>query len=312
MTATHSGHAFGGVYASTICPMHEDGSLDRAGLERYLADIAGVDGVAGFLINGHAGENQALDREELRTVVSTARDVAPSLRVVAGVNGERSDLAALLADDAMQAGADAVMAFPPHSWALGADDRLIQAHHRMIANATKAPLLLFQGSVNAGRTAFRPDTLKRLLEIDEVVGIKEGSWESAAYDATRRLVKSIRPEVGVMASGDEHLFVCFVLGSDGSLVSLAAIVPELIVALERAVAAGDLPKAREAHEKLYPIARLVYGAPGHLAPLRLKTCLMLLGRLDCPAWRSPIDALSDNEVAGLRDALVQAGVLAAE
>lgn len=305
-------HPFGGVYASTICPMHEDGSLDKASLERHLADIAAVDGMAGFLLNGHAGENHALDRDEMQTVIRVARSVSHKMRIVAGVNGERSDVAARYARDAVEAGADAVMAFPPYSWALGADDRLIQAHHRMIAEACEAPMFLFQGSVNAGHTAFKPDTLKRLLEIDTVTGIKEGSWESASYDATRRLTKSLRPEVGVMASGDEHLFVCFALGSEGSLVSLAAVVPELIVELERAVARGDMAAGRVVHDKLYPLARVVYAAPGQLATLRLKTCLKLLGRLPSVSARAPIGELSDGEVAQLRQALTAADMLEAE
>lgn len=292
--------------------MHEDGSLDHASLQRHLADIAEVEGIAGFLLNGHAGENHALDRDELQTVIRAARSVSGEMRIVAGVNDERSDAAARYAHDAVEAGADAVMVFPPYSWALGADDRLIQAHHRMIEEASDAPMFLFQGSVNAGHMAFTPDTLKRLLEVDSVIGIKEGSWESASYDATRRLTKNLRPEVGVMASGDEHLFVCFALGSEGSLVSLAAVVPELIVELERTVARGDMAAGRDVHNRLYPLARLVYAAPGHLATLRLKTCLTLLGRLPSASTRAPIRGLSDRETAQLRAALVTAGALEAE
>ncbi len=153
------------------------------------------------------------------------------------------------------------------------------------------------------------ETLKRLLEIESITGIKEGSWETSAYEATRRLVKSLRPEVGVMASGDEHLFTCFVIGSDGSLVSLATVVPELIVALDRAVQNGDIQTGRTIHEKLYELAKKVYAVPGHLATLRLKTCLMLMGKLSSVTSRAPIMVLSDNEKHALHDALVKSGVL---
>lgn len=305
-------HPFGGVFAATICPMQEDGAIDRAGLERHLSHIAKTDGIAGFLVNGHAGENYALGRGEMRTVIRTARAASGLHRVVAGINSERSDDAAAMANDAAEAGADAVMVFPPFSWAMGADDRLIQAHHRVIAEAASTPMFLFQGSINAGKTAYSAETLKGLLEIESVTGIKEGSWETSAYEATRRLTKSLRPEVGVMASGDEHLFVCFVLGSDGSLVSLAAVVPELIVALERAVLAGDMQTGRTIHGKLYELAKRVYAAPGHLATLRLKTCLLLMGRLSSVASRAPITALSEKEQQTLHDALVKAGVLVRE
>lgn len=307
---TDNKHPFAGIYAATICPMTEDGRIDEQNLARHLTQVMATEGMTGLLVNGHAGENFALEREELALVVRTARSVCGTTgKVVAGINAERHDVAANMAADAAGAGADAVMVFAPFSWALGADDRVVIAHHREVARAAGIPMFLFQGSVGAGKTAYRPEMLARLLEIDSVTGIKEGSWETLAYDTTRRITKRLRPDVAVMASGDEHLFPCFAIGSEGSLVSLAAVVPELIVALDRAVAAGDMAEGRAIHERLYQLARVIYGAPGHLATLRLKTCLTLLGRLPNTVSRSAIAALSDDEVAALRSALAEAGVL---
>src|SRR5690606_3465856 len=99
-------------------------------------------------------------------------------------------------------------------------------------------------------------------------------------EATRRLTKSRRPDVAVMASGDEHLLTCYVVGSDGSLVSLAAVIPDLVVALDEAVAASDLERARRLNDQIYPLARAIYAdAPGGLVAARLKACLAMLGRI---------------------------------
>lgn len=302
-------HPFGGVYAATICPMTPAGAIDEAALTDHFGSVVNTDGVAGLLVNAHAGENYALSDEELTTVIRIARSVSGSRRIVAGVNAERTDVAAKMAENAARSGSDAVMVFPPFSWALGADERLILEHHRAVARASGLPLFLFQGAVHSGRTAFSTRTLAGLLEIDSVIGIKEGSWETRAYETTRRLTKRLRPDVGVMASGDEHLFACFAIGSDGSLVSLAAVVPELIVALERAMLAGNLAAGRAIHERLFDLASVVYAPPGHLATLRLKTCLALLGRLTVAACRSPIASLSEEETAQLRHALIAADVL---
>lgn len=304
-------HPFGGIYASTICPMTTEGQIDEKNLVDHLSSVAGTPGMAGLLVNGHAGENAALERDELFCVLAAARSTVGKGRLVAGINAESPRLAANLAEDSARAGADAVMVFPPFSWSLGVDDRVVQEHHRVIARASGLPVFLFQGSVNAGRTAFSEATLRGLLEISSVVGIKEGSWETSAYERTLRLTKKLRPDVGVMASGDEHLFTCYVLGSEGSLVSLAAVIPELIVALDQAVAAGDLALARTLHERIYELGRVVYGAPGHLATLRLKTCLQLLGRLEVVATRSTIKALAPGEVEALRVALARAELLPA-
>jgi 4-hydroxy-tetrahydrodipicolinate synthase len=289
--------------------MRPGGELDETALGAHVVRLSTTDGIAGLLINGHAGENAALDAADQVRILTIARSAAPETRIVAGVNSERSDIAARMAADAAAAGADAVMVFPPHSWALGADPRVIVAHHREIAAGSDLPLFLFQGAVHAGRTAFSEDTLARLLEIKPVTGIKEGSWETAAYERTLRLARRLRPDVAVMASGDEHLLACFLIGSAGSLVSLAAIAPELIVALDQAVRAADLVQARAVHDRLFDLARSVYAAPGQLTALRLKTCLQIMGQLDSVACRLPIDTLPESEIAHLRAALEAADVL---
>ncbi|MEI4472888.1 dihydrodipicolinate synthase family protein [Frigidibacter sp. MR17.24] len=293
----------GGLYAATICPMTPDGALDRASLERHFETVLSDPGQAGLLLNGHAGEGIHLSRAEQAEVVTIARAVAGPRRILAAVSNESTAVAVADARAALEAGADAIMVFAPFSWALGADPRAIVTHHRMLAEQTGAPIYLFQGSVGAGRTAYAPDVLRRLLEIEAVAGIKEGSWETKAYETTRRIAREMRPDVAVMASGDEHLFPCFVIGSDGSAVSLAAVIPELITALDTHVRGGRFEAAREIHVALFDYARLVYGAPGHLAAARLKVCLAELGRIASPACRAPTPAIERAEIDLLMAAL---------
>lgn len=301
---------FHGIYAANLSPMRDDGTIDEDALAGHVDDLARVDGLEGLLINGHAGENFVLDRAESRRVVEIGRKTAGDrLRLVAGINAEDSREAAARARDAEAAGADAIMVFPPFSWALGRDLRIVRSHHRLIADATGLPLFLFQAAVGAGRMAYAPDVLAALIELPQVVGIKEGSWETAAYEATRRLVKAARPEIAVMASGDEHLLPCFVLGSEGSLVSLAAVIPEPIIALDRAVRAGDLARAQALHATIQPLANAIYGRhPGFYATARLKACLALLGRIPSAACRAPIGRLPGDEIEALERVLAETGL----
>jgi 4-hydroxy-tetrahydrodipicolinate synthase len=112
----------------------------------------------------------------------------------------------------------------------------------------------------------------------------------------------------MMASGDEHLFTCMAVGSDGSLVSLAAIVPELVIALDSAVKRKDIDEARRLNARVYPLAKAIYGTtPGGYANARLKACLKLLGRFPSDAMRPPIGPLPKVEIATLERALSEAG-----
>ncbi|SOC10838.1 4-hydroxy-tetrahydrodipicolinate synthase [Rhodobacter sp. JA431] len=295
--------ARGGLYAATICPMTETGALDRASLERHFETVLADPGQAGLLLNGHAGEGIHMTRDEQAEVVRIARTVAGPRRILAAVSSETTATAAADAQAALRAGADAIMVFAPFSWALGADPRAIVAHHAGIAEATGAEIYLFQGSVGSGKLAYTPDVLRQLLEIEAVVGIKEGSWETKSYEVTRRIAREMRPDVAVMASGDEHLFPCFMIGSDGSAVSLSALVPKQITALDAHVRAGRIEAARAIHENLFGLARLVYAAPGHLAAARLKACLAELGRIESPACRAPTPRILPAELDALMAAL---------
>lgn len=302
---------FHGIYPSTLCPMRPDYGIDEQALREHTGSLAATEGIRGVLCNGHAGENFVLDAREKRRVVAISRDAMPAGRLlIAGVNQESSLAAAEEARAAAECGADAIMVFAPNSWSLMQDGTMALRHHEIIRAATDLPMLLFQGSVFAGRTAFSHEVLSRLVRLPNVVGIKEGSWETAAYEANRRLVRAIAPQVAVMASGDEHLLTSYVLGSEGSLVSLAVIIPEVIVALDAAVRRDDMPEARRLNDLVYPLASAIYGtAPGIYATARLKTCLKLLGRLDCDAVRPPLGPLPPAEEMRLRSALETAGLL---
>ncbi|MCJ0763855.1 dihydrodipicolinate synthase family protein [Variovorax terrae] len=301
---------FRGIYAATICPLNEDDSIDEATLAQHLRAVAGADGMTGLLLNGHAGENFMLAREDKRRVLEIARaECPPGTLLVCGIHAEDSREARRHVEDAEAAGADAVLIFPPFSWAVSQDSEVAVRHHRMATETSGLPLFLYQAGVGAGRLAYTPEVLARLVRLPNVVGVKEGSWETAAYEAHQRLVRQAAPHVLMMASGDEHLFTCFALGTEGSQVSLACVAPELIVGLYRAMQAGDLAAARGFNDRIYPLAKAVYGtAPGGHATARLKTCLMLLGRIPSDRMRAPMGPLPATETEMLRQALRAAGL----
>jgi len=303
---------FYGIYPSTVLPMRSgDFAPDWDALARHLDRCVLRPGISGVLVNGHAGENFVLSRAEKRRAVEVAVATVGGTRiVVAGVNAESSLEAAEEAKEARAAGADAIMIFLPNGFALAQTTEMALLHHRTILAAVPGmPCFLFAAHHAAGRMAFSEEGFAALLELPEVVGVKEGSWEVDRYDALRRICKAKRPEVAFCASGDEHLLACMVHGSDGSLVSLADVLPEEIVALDAAVRAGDLARARALHERIEPLAEAIYGAPpAGRATARLKFCLAEMGVIPDPALRPPQPPVSPPEAAMLRAAMRSAGL----
>ncbi|MBW7962077.1 dihydrodipicolinate synthase family protein [Bradyrhizobium sp. BR 10261] len=300
-----------GIHAATIVPMTADFAVDEAQLSAHLAAVACTPGINGLLVNGHAGENFVLSLAEKLRVVELARRHAPEdCLIVSGVNHESSLEAAREAAALERAGADGLLVFPPNSWALGHADDCVIEHHRRIRDATAAALMLYAAPVGAGAMAYVPSLLERLVADPRFVAIKEGSWEVATYEQNLRLIRQLRPDFVVLGSGDEHLLTSYLVGSAGSQVSLACVVPELVVSLWDAAEAGDWARARAAHEKLYPLAVAIYrNAPGGRATARLKACLKMLGRLSCDAVRPPQPSATPNELRALEQALRITGVL---
>ncbi|MGV6871336.1 dihydrodipicolinate synthase family protein [Pseudochelatococcus sp. B33] len=303
---------FAGIYASTIVPMDDRERIDREALARHMADVASTTGIRGLLINGHAGENATLTAAEKQIVVEIAREaVGDGVILISGVNAEASAQAAADAAAAEAAGADSLLVFPPFSWALPQGPDVALIHHKAVLAATELPIMLYQASIGAGSLAYSPDTLKQLLALGRIAAIKDGSWETSRYEANYRLVSRCAPEVLMMPSGDEHLLTTFILGGKGSQVSIAAIIPETVVALRDAVATGDLAAARNAHERIYPLAKAVYGtAPASRATARIKACLHILGRIPTSRTRAPISCAGEEETAMLEKALEESGISA--
>jgi 4-hydroxy-tetrahydrodipicolinate synthase len=296
---------FHGIHAATVAPMRPDFSLDEAALAAHVASVSKVPGIRGLLINGHAGENYYLTRDEMRRVVEVVRGAVPrTCWLTAGVNAESSLEAARQAADAENAGADALLVFPPNSWALHHDAGMVDAHHALVMQASSLPIVLYQAPVGAGRMAYSLATIERLIASPRIQAIKEGSWEVATYEQNWRFLRARRPDIAVLGSGDEHLLASYLIGSAGAQVSLAAIIPELIVALHEAAVARDWSKARELHELIYPLSVAIYrNPPGNRATARLKVCLKLLGRLEHATARPPIQPLPEDETDNLQRAL---------
>jgi 4-hydroxy-tetrahydrodipicolinate synthase len=246
---------FHGVHAATVCPLRLDFSIDEAALARHVETVARTPGVKGLLINGHAGENFLLTREELSRVVAIAREAVPKeCWLTAGINAESSLEAARLARCGARrgrrpAGVSAQQLCAPSRCRHGGAPpcpcvgSLAPADHALPGAGRGWP----HGLWAAHDRGFD--------QSDRVAAIKEGSCELATYEQNYRLVKALRPDIAVLGSGDEHLLVRYLVGSDGAQVSLAAVVPELTVALHEATSAGDFARARQIHEKIYPLAR---------------------------------------------------------
>ena len=298
-----------GIYAATVVPLKKNKSLDVNGLSRHIKEVINTEGIKGLLLNGHAGENFTLNINEQIKVIEIAKKFKNlNKKLISGLNFEDAILASKVAKKMEKAGADAILIFPPFSWSQGISEEMIFQHHKIICNKVNKPVFLYQSSIYSGDLSYKQNLLKKLLKIKNIIGVKEGSWNYKSYVNNYKFLKKNKKNFLVMASGDEHLFPCFKYASDGSQVSLAAIIPEKIVELIRLTKNEEFSKAKKIDKKLLILAKNIYGKyPANFATARIKYCLKVLKKIPNDLMRSTI-TLDNLEKKQLRKSLKYLGL----
>tara|TARA_A100001015_G_scaffold317233_1_gene433656 strand:+ start:8037 stop:9002 length:966 start_codon:yes stop_codon:yes gene_type:complete len=302
-----------GVYPATLCPFHDDESIDEAGLSEYISEVASVDGINGVVCNGHTGEIMSLKPKERDQVTSIARSAVDAvstksgraIKTITGVSAEGSHEAIDMAKSARDAGADAILLMPPHHWLrFGRSSETAIGFIRDVAEGAGVPIIIHQypAWTKAGYTL---EEMLEMVKIPEVVMIKMGTRDMSRWLFDYEQLKLAAPNVSIVTCHDEFLLPTLLEGADGALIGFAGFVPELMVKTVHSALDGDLAGARKAREVVAPLARLIYnfGEPGCGAHQRMKVARWLMGRFPSPHFRRPIRPLSPESIQSIRDQL---------
>tara|TARA_A100001011_G_scaffold389706_1_gene471746 strand:- start:671 stop:1591 length:921 start_codon:yes stop_codon:yes gene_type:complete len=300
---------FKGIYAANIVPLKVDKSIDTENLVNHVKEISNVKGIRGLLVNGHAGENFTLSANEQIQVLKIIKEsIKKKSLIISGVNFEDPQEAARVANEMLISGANAILIFPPFSWSQGINTKMVYEHHKIISEAIQGPIFIYQSSVNSGYLSYKKETLRELTKLKNIIGIKEGSWNTQSYVDNHKFLKNINQNFLVMASGDEHIYPCFKYASDGSQVSLAAIVPEKIVELITNIENKNFDLAADLDRKLLILSQNIYGKyPPSFATARIKYCLEVLKKIPRGTMRSSI-SLDNEEKSQLKNSLKSIGM----
>lgn len=309
-----NGKRWSGVYPAVLVPFQDDYSIDELGFRKLLRWVAGHDGVAGVVVNGHTGEVGSLLPEERTRIVRIATDeLQGDVRVVSGVSAEGTIEATLHARAAQSAGGDGVLLMPPHSWLrFGMQPGSVVSFFRSVAEAVDIPLIVHQYPKET-RAAYTTEQLLQLANLSSVEAVKIGTRDMAQYEVDVRALKSSAPNVAVLTCHDEYLLPTLVQGVDGALVGFACFVPDLIVSLVRAVEKHDLVEAMAVYDRVSTLKQAVYRMeqPSAASHARMKEAMYQQGLIESPIARPPVVPLTTTERNDIREGLAQCGLITA-
>lgn len=289
-----------GLTPAPVTPFNPDGSIDYEGIQNLGSWLGSIDGVKGLVVLGHAGEGTFLTAEEQVDVIKAfVKSVDNRIPIIAGITAEGTEVAALEAKRARNAGAAAGLLCPSHGWLrFGYQEGAPQDRYKTVYEKSGLPLILFQYPDNTKATY----NLKTLLDIGAQPGVfamKNGVRNMRRWDTEIPVIKQQLPDLQILTCHDEYLLHTS-FDVDGFLVGYGNIAPELLLELLNAGKKQDYKKAKEVHNKLLPVTKAVYHRGSHMeGTVALKHALVARGILKTATVRSPLTPLqtgADKEI----------------
>lgn len=282
-----------GVIAPALTPFDAEDRVDRGRFREQVRHLA-ASGVHGISPGGSTGEGAALTDEELAALIGDVREHAPGANVVAGVIRTSTQAAVRTGLAARDAGAEALMVTPVFYNVLVPDDDGNVAFYSTLAERVGLPIVIYNV---VPQNEISPALFSRLLDIDEVVGIKQSvGGVLAMYDM--RVTCGDRG--AVYAATDEMLSTCFSLGADGAISALLSLFPRLSRRMWDLCQEGKHDEALAIQDRLLPVWKVIRGPQ---FPARMKAATKALGR-DLKLCRSPSSPVGPELQATLEKVLV--------
>ncbi len=235
-----------------ITPLKARDQLDHQGLERLIEHILGGGAHALFIL-GTSGEGPALSYHLRRELIErVCKQVRRRVPVLVGITDTAFEEAVRLAGHAADCGAQALVTSTPFYWPVGQPE-LLNFVERLVPEL-RLPLYLYTIQ-EMTKVAFAPETLLRLTNLEQIVGVKDSSGDLEYFDKLLTL-KRQRPDWSIFI-GPEHLLAEGTRrGGDGGVPGGANVYPELFVELYEAVKAGDAIRAEQLEQTLLQFGKI--------------------------------------------------------
>jgi len=291
---------FQGCGTAMVTPFRQDGSLD----ERTLRSLVKrqIDEGINFLVPcGTSGESPTLTHaEHLRVVEITLEEAKGRVPVLAGAGGYNTAEVIELAKEIKVMGADGILSVTPY-YNKPTQEGLYR-HYQAIASAVKLPIIVY--SVQ-GRTGVNvePATLKRLSEIDYIVGVKEASGNISQM---AQVVQQVPSGFAVLCGDDSISIPLIALGGHGVVSVVSNEIPGQFTELIQRALRNDFSGARELQRKYLPLMEVNFVESN---PIPVKQAMALMGLLE-PVWRLPLCPPSAANLAKIEKVLEALHLLA--
>lgn len=287
---------FTGSLVALVTPFKE-GRIDYQKLKE-LVEFHIKNGTSGIVPCGTTGESATLSFEEHEKLIGEVVSmVAGRIKVLAGAGSNNTSEALCLTRHAKKVGADGVLIITPY-YNKPTPEGLYR-HYKRIAEEVDIPIVMYNVPSRTG-ISILPETVARLSEIKNIVGVKEASGN---IDQTTQILQLCN--ITVLSGDDSLTLPIMAVGGKGVISVVANIAPAETAALTKFCREGNFEAARKCHHKLFPLCKGMFIETN---PIPVKTAMKLLGRLN-GEMRLPLCDMTKEHEGQLAKILKEYGLL---
>ena len=291
---------FTGAGVAIVTPFHADGSVDYEKFGEVI-EYQIANGTDAIIVCGTTGEASTLTHEEhLEVIRYCVEKVNHRIPVIAGTGSNCTETAIYLSVEAEKHGADALLLVTPYY--NKATQKGLYLHFKMIADAVKIPVILYNIPGRAG-VALQPETIVNLCkDVENIVGVKDATGN---ISQTSHLMQIADGCVDLYSGEDGIIVPMLSIGGKGVISVLSNVAPRQTHDICQKFFDGDVAGSCELQLKALPLVDALFC---EVNPIPVKKGVELLG-LCGGTLRMPLTEMEPEHAARLEKEMKAIGVL---
>ncbi|ORX33850.1 hypothetical protein BD324DRAFT_653899 [Kockovaella imperatae] len=239
-----------GIYCPTVTffkPTREQ-ELDIETHVKHMEFLAKA-GLDGVVLQGSTGEAVALNREEKKELIRTARDAFIRCgnhgAIIAGTVGAQSTREAIqLARDGAEAGADFALALPPSYFPGHMSNDACQAFFEELADASPIPIIIYSYPGVSSGIQLSSELTMKLAKHPNIAGIKHTDHDIGRI-AREASVKSYGSPYTILGGATDYLLGTVAVGGHGAITGMTNVAPRAVAKVYELASSGRSAEALE-------------------------------------------------------------------
>lgn len=292
---------FTGAGVAIVTPFKDNGEVDYESFAKNI-EFQIEKGSDAIIVCGTTGEASTLSHEEHLDVIRyCVKCVNGRIPVVAGTGSNCTETAIYLSQEAEKAGADGLLVVTPYY--NKATQKGLYEHFKMVADAVKIPVILYNIPGRTGGVNILPETVVRLCtEVENIVGVKDATGN---ISQVAKLMSIADGKVDLYSGNDDQIVPLLSLGGKGVISVLSNVAPTETHDICAKFFAGDVEGSRKLQLSAIELIDALFC---EVNPIPVKKALHLMGMMG-GTLRRPLTVMEDANAAKLEKAMKEFGIL---